>query len=116
MPFDFEIGDAVKVVAEIVAIVVALLIFSRRRQDVENRKINKMATDIEVIKTQMLSALNIAGDQKSDHDEMVRSKVRIDENHRDIDAQHQKIRDIHDDIKVRLRAQDSKIEKFVSNH
>lgn len=54
-----------------------------------------MATDIAVIKTQILSALNLAQDVKIDHDKIVRIETLMNDRVlKDLNALHGKVRQI----------------------
>ena len=72
-----------------------------KKQEQHETKQNAIATDVAVIKTQVLSALGVSQDVKEHDRTLVKHEGRIEDNTKDINAQHQKIRD-----------QDKKIEKI----
>jgi len=65
-----------------------------KKLDDLGEKQNKIATDVAVIQTQILSAVSVAQEVRDHQDKIVRLEVRSEEAEKDINALHQKQREL----------------------
>lgn len=101
-------------VAQIIATISFVFWLTKRNTnkiDYLYRRVEEACLDIAVIKTQILSAINLAQDVRSDHDRLVSIEKDVSKNSNDINAQFTKIRTIKD----KLNEADKKLDILSSN-